>query len=140
MSICDKFNKLPLNIAEEYLGVRDYEFDPESEDESDRDDGPLNRDTLYFCPELKDHVISPEPGDFPILIMWEWGNDFDRVGNIKTRYFDWMSMTEVPTICEENDSHIKKISDLWDKNHRADHEEWLRLAKEQNKHRRSNGG
>jgi hypothetical protein len=58
MSVSDGFEPLPAIIAEEYLGVRDYEWKvttvvdengKEWEEEPCCGDGPLDRTKLHFC-------------------------------------------------------------------------------------------
>jgi hypothetical protein len=148
MSVCDTFRRLSPQTAEEYLGVRDYVWEVTTEVDEKGNQwesepvcgvGPLNRETLHICPELKKYVVTPEQEDYPVLIMWDWGDDFDRMGSIKTRYFDWISMNSIPVSREGEDSHIKKVADLWNKNHLESYREWCRLAKERDKLRKEGG-
>lgn len=119
MSVCDRFERLPAGIAEEYLGVRDYEWEVTIEKDENGEEweveptcgeGPLNRDTLHICPELvKDYrLLVPTAKDYPILIMWDWDEDFDRWGAVNTRYFDWISVSSIPSVA----SIMGKIN-LW---------------------------
>jgi len=83
MSVCDRFNKLDSQTAEDYLCVRDYEYknsieiDKGGEEwlaESGCGAEPLKREALHICPMLKASTNTPtvpEQEDYPILIMWE---------------------------------------------------------------------
>lgn len=125
MSVVDSFNRLPPSMAERWLGIRDYEKKITTEIEDGKewevetvrglgDSIPLNRKKLHIGEDLREHIRIPEAKDYPILIMWDWGDDFDRCGDIKTRYFDWLSMSEIPDSHSENGkSIIKNKARLW---------------------------
>jgi hypothetical protein len=133
LSVCDRFSLLSADMAEEYLGVRDYKWEiititdehGEYEEEPVRDiDGPLRRESLYICPELRKHIYLPEDKDYPIIVMFEWGDDFDRAGSIKTRYFDWISMASGLSSHKNGETVIKQKKDLWEQTYREEFDKW----------------
>ena len=122
MSVCDSFIRLSPNMAEDYLGVRDYKWEVTVETDEDGkeweveplcEEGPLNRSSLHFCPELQKYLLTPKQEDYPIFIMWEWADDFDRMGSIKTRYFDWISLAAIPYSHKDEYSILKQQAILW---------------------------
>jgi hypothetical protein len=146
MALSDSFNRLPPHIAEEYLGVRDYKWEVttevgddgrEWEVEPSAGEGPLKRETLHFCPELQNYVTTPKPEDFPILIMWEWGDDHDRCGPVKTRYFDWIGMSRIPNSHQDGSTIVKKKFDLWWKNFGDRFKEYLEAERKMRNRRNS---
>ena len=139
MSVIDRFEKLPVVIAEEYLGVRDYEWkvtvivDENGEEWEEEpcggDDDHFDRTKLHFCPELQKHLVTPQAEDYPILIMWEWGDDFDRMGSIRKRYFDWVKLSDVPYSHKNGISFVKKKFTTWIERYGKKLKELNRLAK-----------
>jgi len=144
MSVVDSFLTLPSEISEEYLGVRDYKWETTVEVDENGDEwevepgpgtGPLDRSALHFCPELQENLVTPETKDYPILIMWDWGDDFDRFGAVKTRYFDWISMAEIPFSHKDGSTTVKQRAELWRERYAGKFKELCRLDEERRKQR-----
>ena len=137
MNVCDQFTKLDPGIAEEYLGVRDYKFKVtttidengnEWEEEPTCGSSPLKRKTLHFCPTLSEDLIIPQAEDYPILIMWEYDDDWDRYGSITKRYFDWISIVKIPNSHKGKGTVIRRKKMLWNKRYAKEFKEWCDLA------------
>jgi len=124
MAPSDLFKLLPPEVSEEYLGVRDYKYNvtkwidkdgTEWEDIPGYGNGPLNRESLHFCPELirEYDLLTPKEEDYPILIMWFWEDNYDRIGLLKSRYFTWVSMSKILNSSKDGITIAKAFREQW---------------------------
>lgn len=141
MSVCDRFRKLPPHMAEDFLGVRDYEHKVttvvdengvEWEEEPGCGEGPLDREKLHICPTLAQQINIPPPTekDYPILVMWDWEDSFDRMGDIKVRWFDWQSLRKIKRISADILTPIARKHRLWNRKYRKQLEDWKQKQRE----------
>ncbi len=137
MSVMNKFNILPIDIIEDYLYITDFiseekiyiKDNKEWIEETLRPDKPLNKSKMRFIPEHEGLI--PSKKDYPILITWDWRDDLDRGGKIKTRYFDWRSINKIKNShIRKNRSIIKAIKQLWNRRYKRKEEEFIIYCKE----------
>ena len=143
MAISDHFDTLSSEIIEEYLGVRDYKYEVKTvvdengvewEEETCCVGGPLKRPKMHICPELAKHTNVPPPTkkDYPILIMWRWEDDFDRF-QVKTRYFDWVSLDKIERVKSGKRTPVSKAHSLWQARYAEKYKAICRDIKERNR-------
>lgn len=102
--VLDKFKELPETVMYDYLGVIDN-WDGESDPE------PFSREKM----ELEDSSL--RPSDYPVIVFWDWYDDWDRVGSIKVRLFEWISISKIPST-QDGMTPFKRERLLWEENHR----------------------
>lgn len=95
LSICDRFRRLSISDA--------YQFLPLKEASADLDEWPE--------PELNEEVS--DASLYPMLLMYEYYDSFDRFGNVKARYFDWVSLSQVKQSHTNGISYLRATHSLW---------------------------
>lgn len=163
LELFDQFDTLPTDIAQEYLGVTALPLEDrgektivdENEEEWEETLDPLpcefNSSTgewtfipapLFLDPEAR--FEHPQESDYPIVIEWVWSDDFDRLGKIKTRMFDWFSLAALEESHSDGQTNFKRKALLWNERYKEKYQEFATYAdkarEERNKIERSNVG
>lgn len=141
LSAADHFDKFPVEELYQLLGV--YLVDEPLPDtlikiwEEDKVEWERHADHISeWKIEYRDKlrifsdnptVCTPEPKDYPIIIYWYWIDDWDRMGDIKERTFQWWSIKKLVSIPKDS---IKKTKELWETKYRALVDELAENAKE----------
>lgn len=141
MSISDRFEIFPVDEMYDLLGVY-----PSTEPLPDtllntykEDDGTwkeysnhINKWKPEYRENLKlyDHpdLLVPKAEQYPILVYWNWLDDYDRHGKIRERCFMWWSMDEL-----NNVRSLKNTRQSWDLKYAKDVEESLKAYEKWNK-------
>lgn len=87
---------------------------------------PEYRGKLKVFPD-NPYVHVPKPEDYPIIIDWFWIDDWDRMGNIKQRTFQWWSLKELEKKPERT---IRQTRELWESKFAAVLEEYAKRQEE----------
>jgi len=122
MSPIDSFDRIPLDMLDQTLHIIDYDIDENGEEIIDgtleldnKGRMKLRRDKMKFNQEYDDFPIKEE---YPILIILDWENSFDRLGDIRYRLFNWISISNIETIDNDEETRFKTTYDLWNKKYK----------------------
>jgi hypothetical protein len=123
MGVSDSFEPLSSSDMVGFLGAYTTEQHPDTPLPCENDEdwevyeiqppGPLKTVDLKLSDEDVDQPIAE---DYPLLVMWDWTDDYDRMGSIKTRYFFWKSLVKI-TVSGEQESEIGRLHRIWHENH-----------------------
>lgn len=144
LSLFDQFDTIPTDIASEYLGVTTLapeQREPYLEEDEEGTEWQVELDSigtkfnsqtgqwdfisapLYLNPESR--YEHPQEKDYPVVIEWTWSDDFDRLGSVKIRMFDWFSIASLEESHIDGQTNIKRKAILWKERYQEKYDEFV---------------
>lgn len=154
MSLSDSFQRLSIEDVNEYTGFCNSDLDPgesrEYIDEEgkvwDEEEHPVRvtRET-YLQKNYKvirknmrlttgkydSNLLLPTKEDYPILLIWNWEDSFDRCGDITTRVFLWLPLNKVERSHIMGRSKFKRDAVAWRRRYMKQYQEFVKRQQEQ---------